>query len=133
MLTDIIVQSFAAMAGDDFTWSGVKGGHRPTSQVRRPLVADLLARQGGICPVCGEEAIRPEFNHVVAAGPSRRGFHPLNVFAGCHACNARTAPQWDNGELVAGVAVLPVSHFSRPDVIPSEWTPFPILKAQNPR
>jgi hypothetical protein len=123
------VEAFYALAGDALRWDGVKGCSRPGSDVRRALRADLAARQGNICPVCGNALRRPEFNHVVARGPMVRGFLPGNVFAGCHDCNARTAPEYtDDGTLVAGVECLTEDYFARADLIPQEWTPFPVLR-----
>ncbi len=132
MLTDEIIAGFVALAGPDYSWAGVRGCSRPASDVRRALRADLLARQGNICPVGGEtltDADAIEFNHVVARGNGVRGFIPGNVFAGCAAHNAMTKPQHDhNGRVVSGKAVLWTADLARPDVVPLEWTPFPILR-----
>lgn len=145
-LTETMVDNFVDLAGDGFMWEGVRGSHRPPSSVRRALRDDLANRQGGICPVGGEMlpgfsategnnwTAGVEFNHVVARGPMVKGFVVGNVFAGCAAHNAMTKPIYDeNGNLISGIEILRVSHFARPDVIPTEWTPFPTLRAANKR
>lgn len=123
MLTQEVIEGFVALAGDDFSYAGVRGGHRPTSKVREPLRLDLFSRQGGLCPVCGDgmaDTVEDrEFNHVVSAGPDKRGYFPGNVFVGHPACNTRC-------ERVHG-EVIPLDAL-RADLIPMEWTPFPILK-----
>lgn len=131
MITDTDVAGFVALAGPDFSWD-VRGCSRPPSTVRRALRDDLWARQGHTCPVCGEgeNGIALEFNHVVARGPMVKGFLPGNVFTGHATCNARTKPLYnDEGTLISGVEVLDSNYLVRMDVIPTEWTPFPILKA----
>ena len=130
-ITNDDVRGFVALAGTGFSWEGVRGSSRPASDVRTALREDLWARQGEVCPVCGEgdNGIALEFNHVVARGPKVKGFLPGNVFAGHSSCNARTKPIYDNeGNLISGIEVLCVEHFKRADVIPVEWTPFPILR-----
>lgn len=133
-LTQTMLDTFSAMAGPDLSWAGVRGSSRPPAKdgVRVGLRADLLARQGGICPVCGDSGEARgawEFNHAIARGPMVKGFVEGNIFAGHSSCNARTKPIYDNeGNLISGVERLPLSHFARPDVIPNEWTPFPVLR-----
>lgn len=142
MLTDSMVAGFVALAGPDFTWAGVRGCSRPASDVRKALRADLANRQGGICPVGGEPLPGwsanasndwlpgVEFNHIVARGPLVKGFIIGNIFAGCASHNAMTKPLYnDNGELISGVEVITPDMLARPDLIPMEWTPFPILRS----
>lgn len=132
MLTNEMVSAFVALAGDGFAWEGVRGSSRPASDVRTALRVDLLERQGGVCPVCGTTGTARgawEFNHVVARGPLVKGFIRGNVFAGHSSCNSLTKPIYnENGALISGIEVLWVEHFARPDVIPTDWTPFPILR-----
>lgn len=127
MLSIDAIEGMRALAGSDYSWSSSRGGHRPTAKVREPLRSDLYSRQGGVCPVCGDmmgdDVSDREFNHVVSAGPDKRGYFPLNVFVGHPACN--TMCERVHGE------VIPLEGFKRPDLIPAEWTPFPILKACN--
>lgn len=126
------VAGFVALAGDGFAWAGVRGSSRPPASVRRALRDDLTARQGGICPVHGGalgERGAVEFNHVVARGPLVKGFVAGNVFAGCAGCNSLTKPIYDeSGALLSGVEVLTEEFFARADLIPLEWTPFPVLR-----
>lgn len=132
MYTEAAMNAFVALAGERFTWAGVRGCSRPASDVRKALRDDLLARQGGICPVCGCEARNVEFNHLIARGPMVKGFVPGNVFAGCGACNASTKPLYDErGNLISGVEVITPDMLVRPDLVPSEWTPFPILRKRS--
>jgi hypothetical protein len=128
-ITATDIERFVDMAGDGFAWAGVKGTSRPASDVRTKLRDDLAHRQGGICPVCGGGIVNAEFNHVVARGPKVKGFTPGNVFAGCASCNASTKPLYDErGNLISGVEILTLDHFKRADLIPTEWTPFPVLR-----
>lgn len=130
-ITDIDVEGFVTLAGDGFMWAGVRGSSRPPSTVRRALRDDLWARQGEVCAVCGkgDNGDALEFNHVVSRGPGVKGFIRGNVFTGHGSCNARTKPLYDeNGTLISGVEVLTSAYLKRMDVIPTEWTPFPILK-----
>jgi hypothetical protein len=124
---------FIALAGPGYEWAGVKGCSRPASDVRKALRDDLAARQGGICPQCGD-ALRGnyEFCHLVARGPKVKGFVEGNIFAGHPACNASTKPLYDNeGNLLpGGIEALEPSDLARPDLVPTEWTPFPILRAR---
>lgn len=120
MITQDMISAFADMAGADFSWSGTRGGHRPTAKLREPMRADWLTRQGGICPVCGDPVVNGETNHVVSQGPSKRGYFPGNVFNGCASCNTRCEREYG--------AIIPVIAFARPDVIPMEWTPKPVLR-----
>jgi hypothetical protein len=125
-ITATDIERFRAMAGEDYSLP-VKGTSRPGSDVRTKLRDDLLNRQGGICPVCGDEVRHAEFNHVVARGDAKnpKGFTPGNVFAGCAGCNTdckNTYGDGDNG------GVIPFERFARPDLIPTEWTPFPVLR-----
>lgn len=133
MLTPTMVDAFKALAGDDYMWTGVRGCHRPPATVRRALRLDLIARQGGICPQCGNALDdTAEFCHVVSRGPAVKGWIPGCIFAGHVACNASTKPIHDNdGNVLSGVAVLTVDMFARPDLVPDEWTPFPILRNRN--
>lgn len=132
-ITDTDVAAFVAMAGERFTWDGVRGCSRPASDVRTRLRADLWERQGRICPQCGngDNGQPLEFCHIVARGNGVKGFVPGNVFTGHSSCNASTKPQHDaDGNVVSGVAVLlPSVHLARPDVVATEWTPFPVLRA----
>lgn len=131
MLTQDFINALADMAGDDFSWP-VSGTSKPSGGVKPMLRDDLLARAGGICAVCGESGTARgawEINHVVSRGPAIKGFTIGNLFAGHSSCNALTKPIYVDGALVSGVEVLPLSHFARPDVVPMEWTPFPILRA----
>lgn len=128
-------ERFTAMAGADFAWRNGPFNRnepaRPPSNVRKALRDDLLRRQGGICPQCGKPAVNAEFCHLVARGPDTRGFVRGNIFAGCSSCNAKTKPEWNTeGNLVRGIAVLTPSDLERPDLVPNEWTPFPILKTR---
>lgn len=135
MLTDTMVDGFVALAGDGFRWDGVRGCSRPASNVRKQLRDDLWSRQGEVCPFCGQgdngDAL--EFCHIVARGPGVKGFVPGNVATGHASCNARTKPLYDEaGALISGVEVLrPGTHIARPDVVPMEWTPFPILRERH--
>lgn len=129
MYTIEAMQAFVALAGPRFTWAGVRGCSRPAADVRKALRADLESRQGGICPVCGGPIRNAEFNHLVARGPEVKGFLPGNIFAGCSSCNAATKPLYDNeGNLISGIEVLTPDMLARPDLVPSEWTPFPVLR-----
>jgi hypothetical protein len=133
MLTDTDVTRFVTLAGPTFAWSGVPGCSRPASDVRKALRADLRERQGGICPQCGDDVAEnvAEFCHVVARGPKVKGFIPGNVFAGHSWCNASTKPLYDDeGTLIRGIEVLTPDMFARPDLVPDEWTPFPVLRAR---
>lgn len=127
MLTAADIDRFTEQAGPGFTWEESRGGHRPTAKVREPLRQDIATRQGGICPVHGGEIVDGEFNHVVAQGGAingkkvRRGYFPLNLFVGCATCNIHCERTYGR--------VIPLTAFQRPDVIPAEWTPFPVLKA----
>ena len=125
------IERFVALAGPTFSWDGVPGCSRPASDVRKALRADLLARQGGICPQCGTDLpdAVAEFCHIVARGPKVKGFLPGNVFAGHASCNASTKPLYDDrGNLIHGVEVLTEAHMARLDLVPTEWTPFPVLR-----
>jgi hypothetical protein len=123
-------QRFATLAGPGFAWDGVKGSSRPASDVRSKLRDDLLNRQGGICPQCGKVPATVEFCHLVARGPKIKGFIAGNVFAGCASCNASTKPLYDdNGTLIFGIEILTPDMLARPDLVPDEWTPFPVLRA----
>lgn len=131
-ITNVDVQRFKDLAGSDLLYVGVKGSSRFGNDIRTKRRTDLLERQDGICPVCGESGTERgawEFNHVVARGPKKLGFMPGNIFAGHSSCNAKTKPTYVDGVLVAGVEVLWVEHFARPDLIPTEWTPAPVLRA----
>lgn len=129
MYTIETMHALVDMAGEGFTWAGVRGCSRPASDVRRALRDDLLARQGGICCACGREAVNAEFNHIVARGPQVKGFVVGNIFAGCASCNAATKPLYDErGNLISGIEVLTPDMLARPDLVPAEWTPFPILR-----
>jgi hypothetical protein len=131
MLTQAVIDNFVDLAGDDRMWEGVKGSHRPGSDVRRQLRDDLIERQGNTCPVCGWTLRFPQFNHVVSRGPAVKGFLPLNVFAGCATCNldcALTYGEVDEDNNVIDGGVIPIERFARPELIPSEWTPFPVLR-----
>lgn len=130
-INDTDVQGFVALAGEGFLWADVSGTSRPPSNVRGSLRDDLWARQGGICAACGEgdNGIPLEFNHVVSRGPKVKGFVRGNIFAGHSSCNARTKPLYnDEGALISGVEVLDSQYLKRMDVVPTEWTPFPILR-----
>lgn len=126
---DARVLSLCIMAGPTLSWP-VRGSSRPGSDVRTELRDDMSARQGGLCPVHGGALVRAEFNHTVARGPEVKGFVRGCVFSGCHDCNARTAPEYVAGVLVKGVEVLWEHDFTRPDLVPLDWTPFPILSAR---
>lgn len=131
-LTQADIERFAALAGPDFAWNGVKGTSRPAADVRTQLRLWLVKAQDGICPVCGDDMAgrAVEFNHVVARGPMVKGFTSGNVFAGCASCNAATKPLYDEtGALISGIEILPLFHFARPDVIPNEWPAFPYLRS----
>lgn len=131
MLSDKAIERFAALAGPTFAWDGVPGCSRPAADVRKALRADLLNRQGGICPQCGNELLSTsaEFCHVVARGPKVKGFLPGNVFAGHASCNASTKPLYDDeGNLIHGIEVLTSANLRRMDLVPTEWTPFPVLR-----
>lgn len=120
MFTQDMLDGFVALAGDDFAWAGVKGCHRPASDVRRALRADLIARQGGICFDCGEMLDdTAEFCHIVSRGPARKGWMPGNIGIGHSACNER---QKDRSPIVQ------IADMTRPDVIVTDWLPFPILR-----
>lgn len=128
-----------AMAGPDFAWRNGPFNKnepaRPSSKVRKALRDDLAARQGYICPQCGHalnrDGMGTEFCHIVARGPEQRGFVRGGIFSGHSACNASTKPQFDaDGNLVSGIAVLTPDMFARPDLVPNEWTPFPVLAAR---
>lgn len=124
MLTEELRQTFVSYAGSDYLWlAAPRGGHRVPSYARGALRRFLFDTQGGICPVCASSVVRPEFNHVVAQGPRRHGWYAGNVFVGCHTCNAATAPEWQDGELVQGIAALELSHFARPELIPTAAWP----------
>ena len=122
-------------AGPKFTYPGIVGGSRPPSTYRKELREDLIARQGGLCPVCGNELEFPQFNHVVSRGNAVKGglgHYVHNLFAGCATCNLECAYMFgDVSEdgMVRDGGVIPFEHFARPDLIPSEWTPPPVLKA----
>jgi len=135
MLTQSVIDAFAALAGDDLSWP-VKGSSRPGADVRTRLRDDILARQGGICAQCGGD-LSPEvaeFCHIVARGPKVKGFLPGNIFAGHPSCNASTKPVYDeSGALIRGIEALPITLLARPDVVPMEWTPFPVLRAMGKR
>ena len=147
MLTQTMIDYFAALAGPLFLWDSVPKrspmgpNERPDSGWRIPLRMDLVARQGGICPVCGNALPGDgsiggivEFNHVVARGPHIRGFIKGNIFAGCAPCNSATKPLYDNdGMLISGREILDIDYFARPDLIPLDWTPTPILRRARKR
>lgn len=133
MYTNTDVVMFTRLAGPAFLWDGVRGCSRPASDVRKALRSDLWARQGGICPQCGDAVAEAdaEFLHLVARGPKVKGFIPGNVMAGHRTCNASTAPEWDTeGHLIRGVPVLTPDMLARPDLVPAEWTPFPVLRTR---
>jgi hypothetical protein len=122
------------IAGPDYTYPGVRGSSRPGSDVRTELRADLVERQGNLCPVCGDALRFAQFNHVVSRGNKVKGglgHMPENLFAGCATCNLDCALRFgevtEDGMVKDG-GVIPFEHFARPDLIPSEWTPFPILR-----
>jgi hypothetical protein len=121
MLTDSIIAENVALAGPDFTWAGVSGTSRVPNTVRKELRADLAARQGFICFVCGDTLDgSAEFNHIVSRGPGNKGWRVGNIAIGHSACNTRCK---DAGPVVT------LAQIARPDVVPMEWTPFPVLKA----
>lgn len=128
------IARFDMLAGPDRMWDEVTGCHRPPSDVRRALRADIAERQGGVCPVCGNAIEFGQFNHVVSRGPKVKGFIPGVVFVGCAPCNLRCAYLYgevtDDGRVVDG-GVIPFDGLARPDVIPTEWTPFPILRTRS--
>lgn len=130
-------RAIVAIAGPDYTYTGVTGDSRKPSYARRGFLADLLTRQGGVCVVCGETANDPQVNHITASGPARRGFMPGVVFAGCKACNdrcARVFGTWADprtGEQVTGKregyvmvngGTVPFDAMMRPDLVPMEHT-----------
>jgi hypothetical protein len=123
---------FIALAGPGYAWAGVRGCSRPAADVRKALRADLAERQGGICPQCGEAlGSTYEYCHLVARGPLVKGFLPGNVFAGHAHCNASTKPLYDDeGTLISGIEALRPSDLARPDLVPSEWTSFPVLRSR---
>ena len=119
-------------------YPGVSGGSRKPAHLRRGFVLDLLARQGGICPVCGDAVREAQVNHIVESGPKRIGFIAPNVFAGCKACNDSCAAQFGrwldpatgtvhigkaDGRTMVGGGIVPLSALARPDLIPTEHTP----------
>lgn len=122
MLTESHIANFVALAGDDFTWEGVRGCGRPPSSymgrtgIRQALRLDLIARQGGVCFACGDNLdASAEFCHIVARGPHKRGWLPGNIAVGCAGCNER--------QKQAG-PVVHIADMARPDVVPMEWTPY---------
>jgi len=130
-ITNQDVARFVALAGDGFAWAGVRGSSRPASDVRKALRDDLWERQGRVCAACGmgDTGDALEFNHVVSRGPAVKGFVAGNIFTGHATCNARTKPLYDtDGSLMSGVEVLTSEHLTRMDVVPTDWTPFPILR-----
>lgn len=125
MYTESDMRGFVALAGDDFSWSSSRGGHRPTGKggFRAILRADLAARQGWLCPQCGESLDETaEFCHLVARGSGKRGWFPRNIMVGHSVCNE---VQKSRGEVVNP------ADMARPDLVPDEWTPFPVLKRQH--
>lgn len=135
MVTTADVTALAVLAGPEFGWDGVRGCHRPAADVRTPLRLELLGEQGGVCFWCGDAATEPEFCHLVSRGPSRKGWLPGNIGIGCASCN--DCRRGGTGDRVCDPAapcqrctgpVLPVSRMARPDVIASEWIPFPVLR-----
>lgn len=129
MLTDDAIARFSDLAGSDFAWDCGFSTARPPGTYRTELRRWLIEAQGGICPRCGESGNARgawEFNHVVSRGPGIKGFVDGNVFAGHSSCNAATKPVHDaDGNVVAGMAVIPLTMFARPDVVPMEW-PTPV-------
>ena len=116
------MEGFAALAGEDLSWTMSKGGHRPTGAkgFRAALREDIAVRQGGICPECGEPLDETaEFCHLVARGKGLRGWFPRNIMVGHALCN--------EAQKIRGAVVHPDT-LARPDLVPDEWTPFPILK-----
>lgn len=123
-ITELDVTRFEAMAGEGFSWPD-RGGNRPPSSYmgrtgfRDILRDDLRTRQGDICFACGDALNGGgEFCHIVSRGPVRKGWLPGNIAIGHAACNEM---QKEAGEVVH------ISDMVRPDVVPTEWTPFPIL------
>ena len=124
MLTQSVIDGNVALAGPTFEWAGVSGTSRPASDVRTPLRLDLIARQDGICFACGAMLDgTAEFCHIVSRGPGGssggKGWKVGNIAVGHAACNLA---QKENGPVVN------LSDMARPDVVPMEWTPFPILR-----
>lgn len=133
MYTDSLVDHFVDLAGPSYDWSGATGGGRFSSSrqgvrkfrdIVRAMLHDL---QGGVCPMCGGTMNRDnlptdgEFNHGVSQGPGKRGYFPGNVFLGHPACNTRA-------EREVGPVIRPAD-MVRPDVVATEWIPFPVLLA----
>lgn len=125
MITEQTIEGFITLAGPDFSWAGVRGCGRPPSSymgrkgIRQALRLDLIARQGGICFACGEVLDdTAEFCHIVSRGPGIRGWLWGNVAIGHAVCNEA---QKQRGPIVH------MSDMARPDVVPTEWTPYRLL------
>jgi hypothetical protein len=121
-----MIVDFTTLAGPDFTWSQATRDHRPPSYARAGLRLWLGEQQGGICPVCGNDVMHGEINHVVGQGKVRRGYLMGNIFLGCATCNTtceREFGYYADGQRSGGV--IPLSRFARPDLIGTAKVPGP--------
>lgn len=119
MLTQTMINNFAAAAGEDFAWDNGIAGWKPAGPVKVALREWLVSFQGGVCVFCEAHDEALELCHIVSRGPKVKGFVAGNVAAGCTSCNAR---QKEAGPIVHLVDI------ARPDLIALDWPSVPTLK-----
>lgn len=105
----------ARLAGEDYRWDGVRGVAEITSKARAPFRAWLAARQGGICPQCGDALDGTlNFCHIIPRGPLKKGWTTGNVFVGHARCNGYALGTADHA--------MTFDMFARPDrVFTGPW------------
>ena len=128
------------LAGEGYTWEGVRSCGRPTSKARAAFRNWLADAQGYVCPQCGDaigyeydadgsryadvvgalthlSAVPTEsvnFAHIVPRGPKMRGWLPGNVFVAHARCNGFTLGSTDHA--------MTFDMFKRPDAVyTGEW------------
>lgn len=116
------------LAGDDFSWSAVRGTSRPAGGTdMQGYRVWLWKQQEGLCAACGESLAitEGEVAHVVSnhGSPSKgRGYVAGNAYMSHDTCNA---DDWD----VFG-AIVPADSFVRGDLVPLTYPSRKVMRAE---
>jgi 5-methylcytosine-specific restriction endonuclease McrA len=120
MLTQTMIDNFAALAGEDYAWDNGVAGWKPAHAVKVALRTWLADFQGGLCVFCEAHLDENlELCHIVSRGPAIKGFIPGVVVAGCAPCNA--------AQKVRG-PIVHILDIARPDLVALDWPSVPTLK-----